>query len=82
MAETGEEMRKDIVEAAMNGVDIDLSSIDVLMDVLLATEKKTKSDFTETHVLWYRRELCKLFRREVSLKLREDAVSAREARLH
>ena len=77
-----DKIRKDIVqEAAMNGVDIDLGSIDALLDILLASEKKTKSDFSETHILWYRRELCKLLKREVGLKMREDAVAAREARI-
>ena len=65
-----------MVEAAMNGVDADPSSIDVLINSLLAAHPMAMSP-SESHVLWLRRELLKLIAREADLAVREKALDER-----
>ncbi|AET73448.1 hypothetical protein EMVG_00162 [Emiliania huxleyi virus PS401] len=68
--------RQNMVKAAMHGVDADPSSIDVLINSLLAAHPLAMPP-SESHVLWLRRELLKLIAREADLAVREKALDDR-----
>ena len=72
-----EELKARAVEAAKNGVDADMTSIDVLVETLLA-DKPAAFEASESHVMWLRRETLKLIRREASLAMREQAMTVKE----